>query len=254
MTKKTLIAFAVLFLASGCAALEPPLRPPPGASVTIEEDEPWRGVAAAEDLRAIDALPQIWAVALGDVRRAGFFRRMAAEGPLLAPASALPRAAPSPGPYACRIVRLGAQAPDVRPWSEGGQGFCYVGAEPDQLSLTIEAGPRRMGGYLWEEKDNRRLVFLGAQSPRGMPIGRYGDGRANDVAGLFERIGPFHYRLTLPSGGEHRLTVIELRPAESPEAGGFATPRPSNASGRAARTAARGHRPRVVGAGPGARA
>jgi hypothetical protein len=111
-----------------------------------------------------------------------------------------------------------------------------------------------MGGYLWEEKDNRRLVFLGAQSPRGMPIGRYGDGRASDVAGLFERIGPFHYRLTLPSGGEHRLTVIEFRPAESPEAGVAAPSRPRKAAGQAAKTPVGppGVRPSVTGAAAGA--
>jgi hypothetical protein len=214
MANKALIAAAILFPLAGCAELMDRPHLPPGASVTIEEQDGWHKVAAEEDEAALDALPQIWGDALADARRAGFFRRVAAEGPLLAPDAGLPRAAPAPGAYECRIVRLGARTPGVRPWSDGGQGFCFVGADGDQLSLTVEAGPRRMGGYLWEEPDNRRLVFLGAQSPRGMPLAGYGDDRMRDIAGVVERIGPFRYRLTLPArGGGAMLTVVELRAA-----------------------------------------
>ena len=236
MAKRALIATTILLLTGGCAMLEPPRRPPPaGTSVSVEEEDAWRSVAAEDDARAIDALPRIWAMALADARNAGFSRRMTAEGLLLIPGAGLPRAEPAPGPYSCRIVRLGAQSPGVRPWSDGGQGFCFVNADPEHLSLTIEAGPRRMGGYLWEERDNRRLVFLGSQSPRGMPIGGYGDDRMRDVAGLFERIGPFRYRLTLPLPGAQRLTIIELRPADSSEAGGAPERREGKAAGRAAK-------------------
>jgi len=216
MAKKSLIAAVFLLLPTGCAMLDQPPRPAAGTIVAVEEDEPWRRTATDEDAQALDALPQIWAGALADARRAGFARRIAAEEALLAPAAGLPRAAPAPGPYVCRILRLGPPAPGVRPLSEAGQGFCYVGADRDQLSLTIEAGPRRMGGYLWEERDNGRLIFLGSQSPRGMKIGGYGDDRIRDVAGLFERIGPFRYRLTLPPRDGGRLTVIEMHPATEP--------------------------------------
>jgi hypothetical protein len=110
-------------------------------------------------------------------------------------------------------LRLGARTPDGRPWSESGQGFCFVGVERDQLSLTVEAGPRRIGGYLWEEKESGRLIFLGATGPRGMPIGAYGDDRERNIVGLFERIGPFRYRLALPWRGDSKLAVVELSPA-----------------------------------------
>jgi hypothetical protein len=212
MSGKALILAMAAFGMAGCASFSGDARPT-GASVTVEEAEAWRSVAADEDAEAIDALPQIWMEALGEARRMGFARRVAAEGPLLEPAAGLPRAAPPPGAYLCRIVRLGAQAPGARPWSESGQGFCFVGVARDQLSLTVEAGPRRIGGYLWEEKDSGRLVFLGAASPRGMPLGAYGDDRMRDAAGLFERIGPFRYRLTLPWRGDNRLAVVELSPA-----------------------------------------
>lgn len=213
MARRALIAAAILFLPAGCANLLDPVHPPPGTSVTVEEAEPWRAAVAEEDAQALDALPQAWTDALADLRRAGFFRRVAAEGPLLTPAAGLPRATPAPGAYLCRMLRLGSTAPGVRPWSESGQGFCFVGADGDQLSLTIETGPRRIGGYLWEEKDSRRLVFLGAAGPRGMPLAAYGQDRDRDAIGLFERVGPFRYRLTLPWRADARLAVVELTPA-----------------------------------------
>lgn len=218
MIKRPLFAAAFLLLPGGCAMLEPPPRPRPPVEtvVAVEEEEPWRRMATDDDQQALDALPQLWADALGDARRGGYARRIAAEEELLGPAAALPRAAPAPGPYVCRILRLGAAGPGIRPLSEGGQGFCFVGADRDQLSLTIEAGPRRMGGYLAEGRDNRRLVFLGSQNPRGMPIGGYGADRMRDVVGLFERIGPFRYRLTLPPRGGDRLTIVEMHPAAGP--------------------------------------
>jgi hypothetical protein len=212
MTTRKLIIAAFLSLTAGCAALgDAPRRA--GASVTVEEAEPWRNAAADEDAAAIDALPQIWLEALGDARRMGFFHRVAAEGPLLDPAAGLPRAAPSPGAYLCRILRLGARAAGGRPLAEGGQGFCFVGVEHDQLSLTVEAGARRIGGYLWEEKESGRLIFLGATSPRSAPLSAYGDERDRDAVGLFERIGPFRYRLALPWRGDSKLAVVELSPA-----------------------------------------
>src|SRR3954469_16860182 len=114
-TRRVILAAAALSLTGGWGMLnDVPRRA--GASVVVEEAEPWRSAAAEEDAAAIDALPQLWREALDDARRAGFVRRVAADGPLLAPAG-LPRAAPPPGTYLCRVVRLGARAAGVRPWS-----------------------------------------------------------------------------------------------------------------------------------------
>ncbi len=172
MANKALIAAALLFVPAACATVRPLPHPRMRATVTVEADAPWRNVATDADAARLDALPQLWTEALGEARRAGYVRRIAGEGPLLAPAAALPYSAPAPGTYTCRILRLGALAPAVRAFGEAGHGFCFVGADRNQLSLTIEAGPRRMGGYLWAGKDNRAFAFLGAQSPRGTPIPR----------------------------------------------------------------------------------
>ena len=212
MATRPLIIASLLSLTGGCAMMQDPPRRT-GATVTVEEEEAWRSVAADEDVAVLDALPQTWGEALADARRAGFVRRVAAEGALLAPAGGLPRAAPPPGAYLCRVLRLGARGPAIRAWSESAQSFCFVGIERDQLSLTLELGPRRIGGYLWEEKDNGRLVFLGATSARGTPLGAYGDDRSRDTVGLFERVGPFRYRLALPWRGDNKLAVVEMVPA-----------------------------------------
>src|SRR4051794_39482489 len=117
-----LMITAFLFLTGGCAtSQDPPSRA--GATVTVEEEEAWRGAAVEEDAAAIDALPQIWSEALADVRRAGIVRRAAAEGALLAPAIGLPRAAPPPGAYLCRVLRLGARTRATRAWSESSGSF-----------------------------------------------------------------------------------------------------------------------------------
>jgi hypothetical protein len=197
---------------AGCAMGPDGLRPPPGARVTVEGEEAWRSQATSEDAQMLDTLPVLWSDAREDARRAGFGRRVAGDGALLDPAPGLRRAAPSPGAYLCHMVRLGSRAPGARPWLESG-GFCFVGVEHDQLSLTIEAGPQRIGGYLWEEKDDSHLVFLGAWSPRGSPIGGYGDDRRRDVVGKFERIGNFRYRIAFPWRGENKLAIFELSPA-----------------------------------------
>jgi hypothetical protein len=209
------VALSAAWLAAGlagCAMGPDGLRPPTGARVIVEDEERWRGQAAPEDSEMLDMLPVLWSEALEDARRAGVGRRLAAQGALLDPAAGLRRAAPTPGAYLCHMVRLGSRAPGGRPWLEGG-GFCFVGIARDQLSLTIEAGPQRIGGYLWEEKGDSRLVFLGAWSPRGSPIAGYGDDPRRDSIGLVERVGKFHYRLVLPWRGENRLVIFELSPA-----------------------------------------
>jgi hypothetical protein len=136
MATRQLIIAALLSVTGGCAMLDDAPRRA-GATVTGEEGDPWRNAAADEDAAALDALPQIWAEALADARRAGFVRRVAAEGALLVPSAGLPRAAPPPGAYLCRLLRLGARAPGMRAWSESAQNFCFVGVVGDQLSLTL---------------------------------------------------------------------------------------------------------------------
>jgi hypothetical protein len=173
----------------------------------VEEAEPWRRVASARHSGALDAVAPAWERALAASRAAGLTRRVLAEGALLAPGAALARAAPAPGTYRCRYVRLG-----MRRWTASAQAFCYVGVEGGQLSLATELKGLRLGGYLWEPRNADRLVFLGAAVPAG---GRnapaYGDDPAEDSAGLVERIGEFRYRLVLPEPEPGAgLTIVDM--------------------------------------------
>jgi hypothetical protein len=192
------------------AACQTVPRPPPGAprpTVTVEEAEAWRRVASARDTAALDGLAERWGQALAAARSAGLARRVAAEGVLLVPGAGLARAAPAPGSYHCRFIRLGA-----RKWTASAQGFCYVGVEGGQLSFATELRGLRLGGYLWELKGGQRLVFLGAAVPAGRKSAPgYGDVPAGDSAGLVERIGEFRYRLALPEPAPGAgLTIVEL--------------------------------------------
>lgn len=192
---------------AACQTVPPPPAGTPRPSVTVEEVEPWRRVASPRDAAALDGLPARWDQALATTRAAGLTRRVAAEGALLVRGTPLARAAPAPGSYRCRYVRLG-----VRKWTASASGFCYVGVESGQLSLTTELRGLRLGGYLWEPKAGERLVFLGAAPPpgaKGAPA--YGDNPALDLGGLVERIGEFRYRLLLPEpepGGG--ITIVEM--------------------------------------------
>ena len=192
---------------AACQSVAPPAAEAPRPSVTVEEAEPWRRVASARDAAVLDALPAAWERALAASRAARLARRIAAEGPLLEPGAGLSRAAPAPGTYRCRYLRLGA-----RKWSASARAYCYVGAEAGQLSLATELRGLRLGGYLWELKSGGRLVFLGAAAPAGGKVAlAYGDDPASDSAGLVERIGEFRYRLVLPEPAPMAgLTIVEM--------------------------------------------
>jgi hypothetical protein len=173
----------------------------------VEEAEAWRTVASPRDSAALDGLRSRWEQALAAGRAAKLSRRIAAEGALLQPDSALERAVPTPGPYRCRYVRPGG-----RRWAASPAGYCYVGVAAGQLSLATELRGLRLGGYLWEPKGGERLVFLGALVvPGAKTAAAYGEDPSRDVAGQFERIGDFRYRLVLPeSSAGAGLTVVDL--------------------------------------------
>jgi hypothetical protein len=203
----SLLAVLAVLAVSACQTLP---KPPPGAprpTVTVEESEAWRGIASARDVAALDSLGARWNQALAASRAAGLGRRLEAEGVLVMRGAGLVRAAPAPGSYRCRYLRLG-----TRKWTASAEGFCYVGVEGAQLSFATELRGLRLGGYLWELKGGDRLVFLGSAVPAGARSApAYGDHPAGDTAGLVERIGEFRYRLALPEAAPGTgLTIVDL--------------------------------------------
>lgn len=198
---------AMLAGAAACQTVPPGVPAPAAPKVVIEEAEAWRSVASGRDAAALDSLDDRWSKALAAGRAANLSRRIAGEGDLLDPNLRLARAAPAPGTYRCRYVRPGG-----RKWVSSAPGFCYVGIEAGQLTLATELRGLRFGGYLWEVKGGERLVFLGGAVAAGTRTpSAYGENPSRDAVGLFERIGDFRYRLTLPEPAPGAgLTVVEL--------------------------------------------
>lgn len=213
-----LIAAAALWPLSACTQAPPP-EAPSRAQVEVVEEPPWRSVASPDDADRVDRLDVAWEQALAQARRAGFGRAMAREAALLEPGSALPMPAPTPGPYLCRLIRFAPPVPRGAVLTAYRPFFCYVGVDRDALSIIKQTGTQRPSGYLWVDRDPSRLVFLGsmAEDPRDEML-PYGADRQRDMAGLFERIGDFRFRLVVPwprSGAI--LDVYELVPNFIPD-------------------------------------
>jgi len=187
-------------------ARAPAARP----AVILEAAEGWRGVALPQHSSISEDMPGLF-------RQAASGRAAAGDRELLDPELRLPRADPAPGPYRCRIVRLGGAAAAPAGRGRGsrrapaGESFCFVTVADGRLSLTLETAVRPLGGYLWETNQRDRLVFLGAEfGPRARSAPPYGDPGAISTAGLFERIGDFRYRLAVRGPSPGTVDVYEL--------------------------------------------
>lgn len=207
------LPFIAMLALGGCKT--PPPAPDVARPVVLVEEEPgWQQAAAEEDVDRVSRLSQAWSEALADARRAGFTRAVTGEGQLLVPDAALPRPAPSPGSYKCRVLKLGAAGRRGRAFQVFGDQFCYVGVDGDSLTLTKQTGSDRPGGFLWDDK-GPRMIFLGANAPSGETAPpAYGEKAERNVAGVLERIGPLRFRLTIPWPREQaKLIVIDMTPS-----------------------------------------
>lgn len=208
----------LLLALSACAAR---LTPAVDASLPLGEGDEspaqeggiptdWRNVATPADRDRVERVGEAWAPALARARAGGFADEIKAEGPLLDPQAALPRAAPSPGSYRCRMLKLGGSI-GFRAFPPY---FCYVEAEGPLLILDKQTGSERPAGRVWNDGDEQ-LVFLGA-----LELGNedtppaYGARPERDMAGVVQRVGPFRWRLVVPATRPGAsLDVLELVPA-----------------------------------------
>ncbi|GAA3904477.1 hypothetical protein GCM10022276_23860 [Sphingomonas limnosediminicola] len=215
----TLIAVALL--ASGCETK--PTRPPGVRPVvTVEppaKSEAWKKLATAADQNRIARLDSAWQQALTEAGKS-FTGEIRKEGALLKPQAALPRPAPTPGSYNCRLIKLGQAVPKTRAYESFKPFFCYVEVEGDLLTIVKQTGSQRPAGRLWEDDSSERLIFLGslALGDEQMPVA-YGDDPKRDMAGVLERIAPFKWRLVIPwPQSTSKLDVFELTPvAQQPQ-------------------------------------
>ncbi|MCF8707725.1 DUF4893 domain-containing protein [Rhizorhapis sp. SPR117] len=218
MTRSIAAAMTLAMTLSACTTVVGQAEPETAsANVDVVEVDPiadWRTVISPADMARLNGLDTAWKEGLSQARDAGFIKAIEAEGALLEPGAALPRAAPPPGPYECRVIKLG------HPDGEKGVDFmayksffCHIEAEADRLWIVKQTGSQRPAGRIWPERDDRQ-VFLGA-----MELGEekeppaYGDDPERDLAGYVERVGAFQWRIVIPSPRqESRLDVFELVP------------------------------------------
>lgn len=219
VSRRFLTIVPILALAA-CSTAEqrPRLHPVVTAEPQIRGDV-WQGVATEADKQRISRLGLAWQEALQEAQR-GFGREVEAEGPLLRPRAALPRPAPTPGSYNCRLVKLGKATAKAVAFERFKPFFCYVEVEGDLLTIVKQTGSQRPAGRLWDDDDPTRLVFLGslALGSEDQPLA-YGDDPKRDMAGVLERIAPFKWRLVIPwPQSTSKLDVFELTPvAQQPE-------------------------------------
>jgi hypothetical protein len=207
----------MLALVGGCAT-KPKL--PPGLHPSVEVGPPlksdaWKAVATAADQDRLSRLGLAWQEALSEAK-ASNASEVRNEGKLLLPRSALPRPAPTPGSYNCRLIALGKATSKGRAFESFRPFFCYVQLEGDQLTIVKQTGSQRPAGRLWEDDDPTRMVFLGslALGDEAQPIA-YGDDPKRNMAGVFERIGAFRWRLVIPwPQSDAKLDVFELTPVD----------------------------------------
>ena len=211
---RLILALSALTLLGGCETKPTGDRRPVVSVEPPTKSEAWMAIASAADTRRLANISGAWAAGLADARRADFVTAMREEGALLQTDAALPRPAPTPGSYNCRLIRLGSTGKGKPAVEKFKPFFCYVQVEGDLLTIVKQTGSTRPAGRLWEDDDPSRLIFLGslALGDEETPLA-YGDDPKRDMAGIFERIEPFRWRLVIPWPQDGaKLNVFELTP------------------------------------------
>ena len=111
-------------------------------------------------------------------------------------------------------LKLGKATPKSKPYESFRPFFCYVEVEDELLTIVKQTGSQRPAGRLWPDDEPTRLSFLGslALGDETVPLA-YGDDPKRNMAGVFQRIGPFRWRLVIPwPQSTSKLDVFELTP------------------------------------------
>ena len=205
---------------AGLTACATKPKGPPGVRPSVEIGAPskadvWMHVATPADQDRLARLGLAWQQALADAKKTNA-TDIKREGKLLMPRASLPRPAPTPGSYNCRLIKLGKATDKSKPFESFKPFFCYVEVDEDLLTIVKQTGSQRPAGRLWDDDDPTRLIFLGslALGDEQQPVA-YGDDPKRDMAGVVERIGPFKWRLVIPwPQSTSKLDVFELTPVD----------------------------------------
>lgn len=199
-------------LLAACASTPPPPAPPGQTGPTLRD---WRGIVTSIDRDRYRRRQAAWDLALQQARRQAGSGDLDSLGDLIDPGAGLRGAAPPPGAYRCRTVKLGSQG------GEAGLGYvvygwfaCRIEQTPNGLKFAKETGSQRPSGLLFPE-DDRHMVMLGSTALASEPpANSYGQRPDRDLVAVLERIGERRWRLVIPwPQNESNLDLIELVPA-----------------------------------------
>lgn len=216
---RSLLLVALLGMAGCALPTKAPPRPVVVAAPQTKADV-WQGVASPTDLNRIRRIATGWTSGLAEARAGGFRDEVRSEGLLLNADAAQPRPAPTPGSYSCRLITLGREGGRGPAYQKFKPFFCYVEIEGPLFTIVKQTGSKRPAGRLWEDDMPNRLIFLGSLALGSEDEARaYGDDPKRDIAGVFERVAPFVWRLVIPyPRNGAKLDVFELTPvAEQPK-------------------------------------
>ncbi len=211
----------LLAIGAGGCTVEKDEKPRPVITAPPQtKTDVWLDVASSEDANRIQRVATAWTDGLAEARRAGSGNDIKAEGRLLDANAGLPKPEPTPGSYSCRMIRLGRERSRGPAFQKFKPFFCYIDIEGGLFTIVKQTGSQRPAGRLWADDNSDRLIFLGTLALGSEEEARaYGEDPRRDMAGVFERIAPFQWRLVIPftqSGA--RLDVFELTPvAEQPK-------------------------------------
>lgn len=176
---------------AGCATRDAAMRP----HATVDASAPtpeWMRIATPAGMRSLETLDAHFARAVRALPRAAVSKARA-EGPLLDPGAAQLAPQVSPGPYHCRLIRLGG----ARGFQSFAPDICYILADTGSLSFAKASGENRPDGRLYADGD-KRMVLLGTARREGEKTQhRYGDDPSRDIVGLIERVSSFRWRVIL---------------------------------------------------------
>ena len=133
------------------------------------KSDAWKAVATDADKDRIARLDFAWQQALTEAGKS-FSSEIRKEGDLLKPRAALPRPAPTPGSYNCRLIKLGQAEPKTRAYREL-QALLLLRrsrgrpADHRQADRQPEAGGPAVGGRRSEPADLPRQPCARQRGP-----------------------------------------------------------------------------------------
>ncbi|MDB5715021.1 MAG: hypothetical protein JWO15_2418 [Sphingomonadales bacterium] len=174
----------------------------------------WKRVVTGDDLTRLRNWRVAFLKGLDEAAASGQGAKIAREGALLVPDSALENVGLGSGRYHCRVIKLGSKVSGVATYTPYPAFDCLVNDEGEVLSFAKIGGSQRPVGLMFDDGSDRK-IFLGtmmyADESRAL---EYGRDPTRDMAGAVQRIGDKRWRIILPYPRfESVLDVVELTPA-----------------------------------------